>query len=208
MSSERDILLDERGKLEILVQLDAELKIFQVRVLHQLARPFRGHSNLVSSKAIFQISSPMASFEDYDEFGNYIGADLDSDDDEEELPQNQFLQQPPPQSSRLEGYDDEPMAEPGADEGVLMEIDGSYPTTSQAFVSHLAALSLLNRAFTQGCYPSRRQAVLSVSRRCLWPRCRNYGTGGGRSATLGAYYCSHQGQEMGSRGERYAGNAV
>jgi U5 small nuclear ribonucleoprotein component len=83
----------------------------------------------------------MASFEDYDEFGNYIGADLDSDnEEEEELPQNQF--QPPPQGARLEGYDDEPMPGPGADEGALMEIDGSYPTTTQAFLSRLAVLFL------------------------------------------------------------------
>jgi len=31
----------------------------------------------------------MASFEDYDEFGNYIGADLDSDD-EDEIQQTDF----------------------------------------------------------------------------------------------------------------------
>ena len=65
----------------------------------------------------------MASFEDYDEFGNYIGADLDSDDEvEEEVPQNQFAAQP--EVAPLEGYDeDEPM--PGAEENALMEIDGS-----------------------------------------------------------------------------------
>ncbi|KAF8215755.1 Calreticulin family-domain-containing protein [Mycena galopus ATCC 62051] len=60
----------------------------------------------------------MASLEDYDEFGNYIGADLDSDD-EDNIPQQEFVPQPTAQV--LEGYDDEPM--PGAEETALMEID-------------------------------------------------------------------------------------
>jgi U5 small nuclear ribonucleoprotein component len=63
----------------------------------------------------------MASFEDYDEFGNYVGADLGSDEEEEEedVMQQDFRQVPPP--ATLEGYDDEPMP---AAEGALMEIDG------------------------------------------------------------------------------------
>ncbi|KAG2155719.1 Calreticulin family-domain-containing protein [Suillus clintonianus] len=61
----------------------------------------------------------MASFEDYDEFGNYIGADLGSDEEEEEILQQDF-RQVPQQPATLEGYDDEPM--PSA-EGALMEID-------------------------------------------------------------------------------------
>lgn len=64
----------------------------------------------------------MASFEDYDEFGNYIGADLDSDD-EDEVQQNDFTTSAPEQAP-LEGYDDEPM--PGHEENALMEIDGSF----------------------------------------------------------------------------------
>ena len=65
----------------------------------------------------------MASFEDYDEFGNYIGADLDSDDGEE-IPQNAYTQlQREPSVQPLEGFDeDEPMT--GADEGALMQVDG------------------------------------------------------------------------------------
>ncbi|KAH9920212.1 Calreticulin family-domain-containing protein [Epithele typhae] len=60
----------------------------------------------------------MASFEDYDEFGNYIGADLDSDDEDEELQQNQFA---PQQDVRpLEGFDEEPEQN---DEMALMEVD-------------------------------------------------------------------------------------
>lgn len=64
----------------------------------------------------------MASFEDYDEFGNYIGADIDSDEegdvaDGTEIPHAQ-QQQP------LEGYDDEPV---GGDPGTaLMEVDGEF----------------------------------------------------------------------------------
>lgn len=64
----------------------------------------------------------MASFEDYDEFGNYIGADLDSDD-EEEVPQNDFAQHQP-QAQPLEGFDDEPMET--NEEMALMEVDGKH----------------------------------------------------------------------------------
>ncbi|CCM03669.1 uncharacterized protein FIBRA_05813 [Fibroporia radiculosa] len=61
----------------------------------------------------------MASFEDYDEFGNYIGADLDSDD-EEDVPHHEFIQQQA-QAQPLEGFDDEPMQT--NEETALMEID-------------------------------------------------------------------------------------
>ena len=61
----------------------------------------------------------MASFEDYDEFGNYIGADLDSDD-EDNIPGNQF--QDEPVTRPLEGYEDVKMQE--ADDMALMEVDG------------------------------------------------------------------------------------
>ncbi|KAJ7116809.1 Calreticulin family-domain-containing protein [Mycena crocata] len=60
----------------------------------------------------------MASFEDYDEFGNYIGADLDSDDDEE-ITQQQFV--PQAQAAPLEGYEDDPMQ--ATEENALMEVD-------------------------------------------------------------------------------------
>jgi 116 kDa U5 small nuclear ribonucleoprotein component len=65
----------------------------------------------------------MASLEDYDEFGNYIGADLDSDD-EADVPEYD-ISRPPVRGASfgaaqpLEGFEDE---EPGA--GALMEIDG------------------------------------------------------------------------------------
>lgn len=63
----------------------------------------------------------MASFEDYDEFGNYIGADIDSDDEpdfsHEEVPAAR-----PPQQQPLEGYDEGATdAGPGT---ALMEVDG------------------------------------------------------------------------------------
>ncbi|KAJ7597298.1 Calreticulin family-domain-containing protein [Mycena floridula] len=61
----------------------------------------------------------MASLDDYDEFGNYIGEDLDSDDDEPI--QNQFVPQPEP-AARLEGYDeDEQMQD--VEQNALMQID-------------------------------------------------------------------------------------
>ena len=65
----------------------------------------------------------MASFEDYDEFGNYIGADLESDEEEEELQQNQFV--PQPEAQPLEGFDVEPMQQ---DDMALMQIDGESAT--------------------------------------------------------------------------------
>lgn len=65
----------------------------------------------------------MASLEDYDEFGNYIGADLDSDDEDEELNQDQYAQQPSGAAAPLEGFDDEPMQEPD-NSMALMEVDG------------------------------------------------------------------------------------
>jgi U5 small nuclear ribonucleoprotein component len=72
----------------------------------------------------------MASLEDYDEFGNYIGADLDSDEEDEELNQGQYAHQPSGAPAPLEGFDDEPMREPD-NEMALMEVDGvskCYPS--------------------------------------------------------------------------------
>ena len=63
--------------------------------------------------------------EDYDEFGNYIGADLDSGD-EDIAPQDTFQAAPRPQQpthAPLEGFDDEQQPE-GADSMALMEVDG------------------------------------------------------------------------------------
>jgi len=68
----------------------------------------------------------MASLDDYDEFGNYIGADLDSDD-EDEMPQNPFMSAPSgagAEPTRLEGYDDEDEPMPAQEENALMEVDG------------------------------------------------------------------------------------
>lgn len=72
----------------------------------------------------------MSSFEDYDEFGNYIGADLDSDE-EEEVPQETFTRQAAP----LEGFDDEHMEAP--EDNALMEIDGMLNLECGEFGSHL-----------------------------------------------------------------------
>ncbi|TBU50013.1 Calreticulin family-domain-containing protein [Dichomitus squalens] len=88
----------------------------------------------------------MASFEDYDEFGNYIGADLESDEEEEE--QNQFV--PQPQVQPLEGFEEEPAA---IDEMALMEVDEPvhnavvlhedkqyYPSASQVYGEEVETL--------------------------------------------------------------------
>ncbi|TBU62151.1 Calreticulin family-domain-containing protein [Dichomitus squalens] len=88
----------------------------------------------------------MASFEDYDEFGNYIGADLESDEEEEE--QNQFV--PQPQVQPLEGFEEEPAAN---DEMALMEVDEPvhnavvlhedkqyYPSASQVYGEEVETL--------------------------------------------------------------------
>ncbi|KAH9043705.1 Calreticulin family-domain-containing protein [Lactarius pseudohatsudake] len=60
----------------------------------------------------------MASFEDYDEFGNYIGADIDSDEEGDVAEGNTEVPHVS-QQRPLEGYDDEPGAEPGTS---LMEL--------------------------------------------------------------------------------------
>lgn len=80
----------------------------------------------------------MASFDDYDEFGNYIGADLDSDEDEE-VGRNQFapqVSQQRPEVAPLEGFDED---EPMQDDQALMEIDGKpcfklYPVLQNSVV--------------------------------------------------------------------------
>lgn len=60
-------------------------------------------------------STNMASFAEYDEFGNYIGPDIDSDEDEDMEPVQQQAQQP------LEGFEEEGEEEP-VNEGALMQI--------------------------------------------------------------------------------------
>jgi hypothetical protein len=80
----------------------------------------------------------MASFEDYDEFGNYIGAGLDSDDEEDEVPQNQFLRQTGPSlAAPLEGYEDETMRE--VEEEGAMDVDGE----------RISCRTNLNQSFTE-----------------------------------------------------------
>ena len=63
----------------------------------------------------------MDDFDKYDEFGNYIGADLDSDD-EEDMQQEHFTRAEP-EARPLEGFDDE--TSPAADEGAGMQVDGT-----------------------------------------------------------------------------------
>lgn len=78
----------------------------------------------------------MASFDDYDEFGNYIGADLDSDD-EDDIQETDFgrAAQEQPEVAPLEGFDDEPMT--GQE---LMEVDGTRLSCVE-FTTHIHSCS-------------------------------------------------------------------
>lgn len=84
----------------------------------------------------------MASLDDYDEFGNYIGADLDSDD-EDDVPQIPSYAQPSGSAAPLEGYD-EGVQMPGPDDNALMEIDGSCFHLSNIVLTSLTSL-IMNR---------------------------------------------------------------
>lgn len=57
----------------------------------------------------------------YDDFGNYIGDDLDSGD-EDDILDDQFISQQKPTHAPLEGYDDQEEAEQKSDSG-LMDVD-------------------------------------------------------------------------------------
>ena len=93
----------------------------------------------------------MASMDDYDEFGNYIGADLDSDDDEGvgQVPVA-FGQPSGSTAAPLEGYDED-ITMQSADEGALMQIDGAC--TSSRPNSHLVD-KFLSRTCSQRCHPA------------------------------------------------------
>ena len=83
----------------------------------------------------------MASFEDYDEFGNYIGGDLESDEEEEEIQQQAQLA-PQPESRPLEGFDDEPMQ--AQEEMALMQVDGALVSIHCI----LTVVEVVRRAYT------------------------------------------------------------
>ncbi|KAG9048265.1 hypothetical protein FS837_000401, partial [Tulasnella sp. UAMH 9824] len=69
------------------------------------------------------------SFEDYDEFGNYIGADLDSDEEEqEELQQQTFARPQAATHAPLEGFDDDEDARP--EDASMMEVDDGPRSTA------------------------------------------------------------------------------
>ena len=87
----------------------------------------------------------MASLEDYDEFGNYIGADLESDEDDE-IAQDPYISRAQEQEmshAPLEGFDDE--RPQGADSLALMEVDGQsiYYACVCALVSYSELQNLL-----------------------------------------------------------------
>lgn len=73
----------------------------------------------------------MASLEDYDEFGNYIGGDLESDEDEDNLLQEEFSR-PQVQQQPLEGFEQEP----GPDDQALMEVDGKSVVACPTFMTY------------------------------------------------------------------------
>jgi 116 kDa U5 small nuclear ribonucleoprotein component len=65
----------------------------------------------------------MASLDDYDEFGNYIGADLDSEDEDVGMGGQDFVPVAEDDAAEpLEGYNDRPANEPQLS---VMEVDGS-----------------------------------------------------------------------------------
>ncbi|CAL1694332.1 unnamed protein product [Somion occarium] len=85
----------------------------------------------------------MASFEDYDEFGNYIGAELESEE-EEHIEEDVYRQGQQPQAAPLEGYEEEPMEveettalmeieEPIQNAVVLHEDKKYYPSASEVY---------------------------------------------------------------------------
>ncbi|KAI0307615.1 P-loop containing nucleoside triphosphate hydrolase protein [Multifurca ochricompacta] len=85
----------------------------------------------------------MASFEDYDEFGNYIGADIDSDE-EGDVPQEDIGATHAPEQQPLEGYDDESAGagpgttlmdvdEPAHNAVILHEDKQYYPSASEVY---------------------------------------------------------------------------
>lgn len=102
----------------------------------------------------------MASFEDYDEFGNYIGADLDSDD-EDAMPQDAFAPQARATSAQpLEGFDQEPLAE--VEEGALMQIDGASAMSRilQYSLGSIDPVILQNRCITLSYYTKTSSTIL------------------------------------------------
>lgn len=142
----------------------------------------------------------MASFEDYDEFGNYIGADLDSDDEEEEVQQTPFQSASEPQP--LAGFD-EPMDEEPS--GALMEVDGAH----RMHLVHLFFLcGTISRADSQRGRATRRQAVLSVCTRHLWRGRRDNGSGRRCSTIDRTYHCAHKESKMDRGGEGYARDSL
>lgn len=105
----------------------------------------------------------MASLDDYDEFGNYIGADLGSDeedDDQQQQYSHTAPSQPQAQTSRpLEGFDDEDEQmpdQPGP--GALMEIDGMFFPSPPSSFNHPFRIKRTR-------YPTRFRRVL-FNQRC------------------------------------------
>lgn len=103
----------------------------------------------------------MASLEDYDEFGNYIGADLDSEEDDDDVQQHDFSRAP---QQPLEGFEDEPM--PGAtNEGALMEIDGKL---DYGFVKGTPMILIITQnLFITRSFCTKTSSTIPVLRICM-----------------------------------------
>ena len=142
----------------------------------------------------------MESLEDYDEFGNYIGADLESDDEEDNLLQEGFVRRPQVGEQPLEGF----IEEPGPDAQALMEVDG---TNFGCWIAAPGMKTNSLRTYPQRRRPPRGQKVLSDRRRNLWARCRDTCSGGRCSAAVRTHYCTSESEKMGSRGEGSSGDA-
>ena len=97
-------------------------------------------SRVRSWRALFLPLETMVNFDDYDEFGNYIGGDIDSDDDNDDVPmqraESAFVpqQQPAagPSHAPLEGYDDDDGGAGGQDEDSAMQVDGTCGLVSRS----------------------------------------------------------------------------
>lgn len=161
------------------------------------------------------------------EFGNYIGADLDSDDDGSEPEIAQASTSVPDQGGNagqgqapLEGYDDEEDAEmmdldPTNGVMALQTMDGvgtsqscfspwsspGTPSSSRWCMAICLRLSKSDRL-------ARGQEVLSHGRGDLWTGRRDPGAGGGCSAAFGTDRSAYQSAKVCRAGEGDAGHAV
>lgn len=105
----------------------------------------------------------MASLEDYDEFGNYIGADLGSEGEEEEAMETDFGQAPRHEPvPALEGYEEEPIQTEEA--GALMEVEGELPLVSNEDIQ--GQLWKQNPSITLS-FSTRTSSTILLLKKCM-----------------------------------------